>query len=196
MQTDSLPLIDLVNYRKKHHLKQSELARFFGTTASYVSLVETGNSKLSRRSLEEFWQRKDIDHTGLVPCYDRLVQLAKSLCKQGLYDNGLYLDLEGRYFEPFEDFFTRDFIYSIKFGQSGITDEMAELLKQKLTRKINKKWLIEGTGDMFIDDTPERIMDQLGMITSFLEIKMSECHKQLGQIENKLDIIIRALKIS
>jgi transcriptional regulator with XRE-family HTH domain len=194
METDSGKLIDITNYRKKNHLKQSQLGFFFDTSASYVSLVETGNSKLSRRSLESFWNNKEIkDHTGLVPCYDRLVQLALALAKKGFYDQAKVLeykfDSEVYYnYEPFEEYFKREIILSIKYGVTGISDDFAEKLKASFTPKINKDWLIYGKGDMFIDDTPLLILDNLNQYYEQIVVR-------LDRMERKIDAVMRALNI-
>lgn len=201
METENSNLIDIAGYRKNKRLKQSQLALYLDASASYVSLVETGNSKLSTRCLKYFWDYRGIDHSGLVPSYDRLLQLALALGELHLYNTAFILEdkFSGddvNYFEPFEDYFSREAILSIKFGQAGITDEMAEKLRSTFTRKINKDWLINGSGDMFIDDTPERILIRLDEVSESFEKMMSDCHNRLDQIENKIDKILKSLKMS
>lgn len=201
MEKESNNLIDTIGYRKKNRLKQSQLALYLDASASYVSLIETGNSKLSTRCLKYFWDYNGIDHSGLVPSYDRLLQLALALGKLHLYSTAFILEdkfagADDNYFEPFEDYFSRKAILSIKYGQAGITDEMAEELRSTFTRKINKDWLINGSGDMFIDDTPERILISIGTISELLEKSKSDCHDQLNRIEKKIDKILNSLKKS
>lgn len=39
-------MVDIKNFRKANNLKQQELAEYLGTTRSFISLIETGRSKL------------------------------------------------------------------------------------------------------------------------------------------------------
>ena len=179
-------LITLAEYRRRNGLKQTDLAKIFGTSGSYVSMVETGGAKLSRKSLEKFWGTEGIVKEGLVPAYDRLVQLASALHKQGLYSLFSLYGEEGGYYEPFEDWLTRDTVLSIKYGISDITDAIVNTLKENFTSRINKDWLLRGVGEMFIDDSCERVLSSVGKILDDMGI----CKGRIEEIERKLDSIM------
>ncbi|MBO6083203.1 MAG: hypothetical protein J6P46_09320 [Bacteroidales bacterium] len=189
-------LIDLVGYRRRYGLKQSDVARFFETSASFVSLVEKGNAKLSTRSMENFWKNAGEKRFGLVPAYDRLVQLGSALYRQRVYDTySLYdPDNEGNYYEPFEQWLTRDTVLSIKYGVVGISDSIVNTLQESFSSRINKEWLLTGVGEMFTDDTISVLVSDVGRYFEQLWVKMNECGKRLSKMEGKIDEILRLLK--
>jgi transcriptional regulator with XRE-family HTH domain len=189
-------LIDLVGYRRRYGLKQSDVARFFETSASFVSLVEKGNAKLSTKSMENFWANAGDKRYGLVPAFDRLVQLGSALHKQGRYSNFFLYDPddEGSYYEPFEEWLTRDAVLSIKYGIVGISDSIVNTLQESFTPKINKEWLLTGVGEMFTNDTISVLVSDVGRYYEQLWVKMNECGERLSKMEGKIDEILRLLK--
>lgn len=189
---DNKPLIQPAEYRRQNGLKQADLAKIFDTSPSYVSLVETGNAKLSRKCLENFWNSEGIVKVGLVPAYDRLVQLASSLNDQGrckstpAYPDN---DSSGRY-EPFEHVFTREAILNIKYGVTGVTDNIVYYLQVLYDTQISKDWLISGIGEMFTDNTMSVLLDTIEQF----ERKLKGIEGRLDTLQAMIDRVLNLLE--
>ena len=185
---DKKSLIQLAEYRRRNGLTQSDVAKIFDTSASYVSLVETGNAKLSTKSLDRFWA-SDAVKVGLVPAYDRLVQLATALMDRGkckstpAYPDN---DTSGRY-EPFENVLSRKVVLNIKYGIVGITYTIVNELQVYYDADISKDWVISGGGEMFIDNTKEVLLDGMTQLYQNLD-------KRLRAIEATQDRILKLLQ--
>lgn len=196
---DPQNLITLASFRKQNGLKQAEMGEYLQTSGSYVSLVEKGNARLSRKSLENFWSSTAPNKTGLVPAYDRLVQLGTALYRMKKYPLfSLYYapPEEECLYEPFEDMFTREAIYAIKFGEVGISEEIAFKLKDRFGSNISKDWLISGIGEMFADDTFQKLQESIEGYFRDVYGTMERCHSKLETIEKKLDLILSKLDIT
>ncbi len=190
---DKKPLIQLAEYRRQNGLKQSDVAKIFDTSPSYVSLVETGNAKLSKKSLDNFWDSEGIVKVGLIPAYDRLVQLASALSDQGkckatpAYPNN---DTTGQY-EPFEHVLTRDVVLNIKYGIAGISDAIVNDLQIYYDTQISKEWLMSGVGEMFIDNTKEVLIDCMTQLYKNLDKRLNELEGRLDTIHAMLEQVLK-----
>lgn len=164
-------LVDISGFRQKNSLKQTDLASFLGTTRGYISVLESKRGVLSAKKIDMILERWGV--CGLVPCYDRLVQLNVELVKQS------YLEprtLSNDYL-PFEDILSKSVVTNIKYGKIGISDELANKIIAEFPH-VNKTWLIEGSGNMFFDDTTAR----LGVIEAKLDLLLSKIDLILGRL--------------
>lgn len=172
-------LVDMAGFRKKNGLKQSDVANIIGTSGSFISLVEKGSAKLPDDKLELLVDNSD-GWNGLVPCYDRLVNLQGTLIERGC----LTEEKADLYPEPFVDELSYAVVNKIKFGKIGITSEIADKLVG-IYPMVNYDWLIYGEGKMLYDDAELR---QKGLIES-----VNRLEKEVAEMQQKLDSILDLL---
>lgn len=165
-------LIDLAAFRKLKGLKQSDIAKLIGTSPSFISLVETGNAKLPDGKIDIIINHFGV--CGLIPCYDRLVNLEEKLIK----DNYLKLQSQSKKTLPFEKELSNSIIEGIKHGRIAITNDIADTIITKYPI-VNKNWLITGEGAIFNDEIKMSLLN--------VEKSISNLAKLIKTLNDKID---------
>ena len=169
-------LIDLAGFRKEARLRQQTIAEILGVSSAYISMVETGKTKLSRTSidkLEEYCEIYGIDSGPLTPAYSRLIMAIR------------YHDEEmDRYPEPGDHYHIPDDIRDkVKYGEIDIPMNIVNDLVSHCP-DMRKEWLISGIGPMIYEDLSRssKLVDaNSSLLQELSEIK--ELLKQLVELE-------------
>lgn len=140
-------LVDLREFRKRNHIKQSDLAEFLDTSASFISLIENGQSKLPESKIDRIMNDAEVQKgwspEGLVPVFDRVRRVIEYLKKECPIEDTPELE---RLFLP-------DNIYAdIRYGRIGISMDIAKAIADSISWyfNLNPEWLATGIGDMVL----------------------------------------------
>ena len=144
---ERLKLINLTAFRNRNGLSQAKLAKKLGTSAAFISQVETGTCKMPVDKIKKIFELSSDNqwHTDeLVPAWERY-----EILKLYLYDKeGDELEkLLSRYHSAFPD----NILEAIHFGQIGINSALADRIIASLPNdfKPQKEWLMTGEGSAF-----------------------------------------------
>ena len=137
-------LIDLSGFRKRNSLSQAELGKAIGTSAAFISQVETETSKMPVEKIktilaiapEKGWCTDD-----LVPASARLDFLYEFV--KSYYENN------NDYVNPIDIAVPADLRESIRLGQTGIDSGLADRILAAWPREPypSKQWLMNEEGD-------------------------------------------------
>ena len=149
MANDSL--INLAQFRKINKIKQKELAKLLNATTSFLSLVETGKSKLSDSKIDKILdeaQKKNWDISDFNPTYYRLNFIAQ-IAQEAQNMNHTPID-----WNTGENawYISKSEILHIKHGKE-ISQETAQKIKEQ-NPIYNLSWIMTGEGDPY-EETPE-----------------------------------------
>ena len=179
-------LIDLAQFRENNNITQSFLAEFLGTSRSYISLVESGRSKLSKQKIDKIMDEGrssfDWDISPLNPAFYRL----NEVCQRYACDNPYPLNWNTG--ESILRLLPSD-ILKIKYGKSEITEEMAKKICSQFP-SIEKHWLMYGSGSMLSKDNPYKEYDHPQRTSN--EEKIEFLTRKLLELEEKVNSIINA----
>ncbi len=186
-------LINLADFRRRNGMSQSELGQLIGTSASFISLVETGNSKMPLDKMKKIWELAPVKGwkiQGLVPAYDRLVKLDDTYMDAGVLSQN---DI-ARFHTGFDQIVSEGIMEMIKYGQRGIDETLAENIMQLTSwpLHVSKKWLVDGEGLMCPPECNLSDLDSddnqasLYHILQGLVRRLDDVEKQLGEIKSLL----------
>lgn len=189
-------LIYLTDFRKDNKITQQELADFLGTTRSYLSLVESGKSKLADDKIDKIYcEGRTLQHWDVKkfnPTYFRLYELALYIDKQ---TNGGYPVVFNWSTGENLLYLTSMDIDHVRYGKATITDNIInELIKQ--TPNLNPDWLKYGYGKMILEDESQKGINTKKNTT--LSISQEELYKissEIIRLEHKLNDLTDILDI-
>ncbi len=147
-------LIDLSGFRKRNNLSQAELAKAIGTSAAFISQVETGASKMPAeklQTLERVAEEKHWSTRGLIPAWDRLWLLGKYIGDVDKDNRELDEIYSKDYPKLLNQTIPMEIVDAIGMGQIGIDSALADFIIAACPKqyKPNKNWLMSGEGDIF-----------------------------------------------
>lgn len=182
--------INLAEFRRRNGLSQAELAKEIESSVSYISMVETGNSKMSIEKMRLLWEKgvKKYFMEPLVPAYHRL---------QLFYDTIINNDefIQQKEINKFKDAYAtvipQELDEQIKFGQQGIEPHLADSLIAiaPIGCKPRKEWLIQGEGAMF--STTSYNKDEWKDETIVLTEMLHKINERLDSIQEMIEILIK-----
>ena len=178
-------------FRKKNALLQQDVADFLGTSRGYISMVEKGDSKLSASKIEMLLngaQEHNWDTSDLVPAYNRLLF-------------AIFSDQDGSHLHAYteqeldtilSDLLTPSTVSKIKYGEIGINEAIADAIVKHYPH-INRQWLIDGSGEMFIDahDAPSEL-DKLREEVRLLRVSLEEYREENRKLLEALPGLVAA----
>ena len=174
--------IFLSEFRKDNKITQQELADFFCTTRSFLSLVESGKSKLPKDKIDMIYgdglSIRNWNARKFNPAYYRLYELAQHINSKG---GGYPVVFDWRTGENLL-FISPTSLDDIRYGKSGITEAIADDLL-KGAPDINRDWLIYGYGNMILPIDNQRP-------NNYAE---NNIHMELGKIDRKIQHIENTL---
>lgn len=166
----------LSDFRRKNGLLQQDIADYLSVSRGYVSLVEKGASKLSRKNIDKIYDSRDIrkwDISCFIPAYSRICELIR-------YDAVRNVDAEPRLtLEKIPG------IDRVRYGEAGITDFIAEYVKDKVP-DVNLEWLSTGKGKMFADEEAH--------VSKMKPLSIRDLQKRIAVIQKELDVLSSQLK--
>lgn len=147
-------LIDLSSFRKRNNLSQAELGKAIGTSAAFISQVETGASKMPAEKLETLERIAEEKHwstRGLIPAWDRLCLLVNYIGDVDEDDRELDKIYSKEYPKLLNQTIPMEIVDAIGMGQIGIDSALADFIIAACPKqyKPNKTWLMTGEGDIF-----------------------------------------------
>lgn len=193
--------IFLAPFRAVNNIKQKELADLLSTSTSFLSLVETGKSKLSDSKIDKILdeaRKKGWDISDFNPAFYRIVfACSEAQSMQNCFDNDKDVDLDwDTGHNPYD--IPKIDILNIKHGKIGITEEIANKILN-CNSSFNIEWLLHGEGNPFnfvteIYDTRgkteyEILLDRMDHICNWLSSNDGRLHL----IEDKINRINKQL---
>lgn len=147
-------LIDLSSFRSRNGLSQAELGSLIGTTGSFISQVENGNSKMPADKMATLWSL--INQNAwfadmLVPAYTRLQLLIAYVD----WDDDLSEGEKSRFRTNLEAIIPPKAFEAIQCGQMGIDRTLAERIISISPKSYipTTQWLVDGQEPMFMNRT-------------------------------------------
>jgi transcriptional regulator with XRE-family HTH domain len=192
-----MKLIDLAFFRKNNDMTQEDLASILNVSRAYISQVENGSNNLSDDKIDSLLEFNEQWNTkGLVPCFDRLVELGNSLFDT---DHDHYceaVELNPYYpkelFLPFKGVLPESTILLIRHGRYAISESIADTIVSVFPQ-VNKEWLTTGKGEMYVDPTKKNVEETKETLLT-LEKRVSEelklIKKEVADIKDMLKIIL------
>ena len=151
--------IDIAAFRKKNKLNLQDIADILGWSRSSVKLEEEGQGwrrilPSEVKKIFEAAQANGWDTAPLNPTYVRFSKILKYVVDKGLS----------------ADFVTEEVISKVKYGQTGITEDLAWRLSC-LCPELDVEWMKTGEGSMFVEEPAKWInaneaAEILGVTTS------------------------------
>lgn len=183
-----LNLINLEAFRKENHITQEEIASFLGTTRGYISLVESGRSRLADEKIDklinEGQHMKGWNIYPLNPLYSNLCTLSKYLLTRDKSIRPSFNLETGQnplMIIPIE-------MLTIKHGKQNITGQIVETITTRFPF-VNRDWLLSGNGEMIL--TEEQILQkdkiEQKVTINMLFDKIEEMNNRLKRIEDLLN---------
>lgn len=185
-------LVNLTAFRQRNGILQKDLADYLGVSRGYISMVESGRSRLSRENLDKLYENPygwDLDD--LVPAYTRVDKALYYLnhtrneqrASVGLLPAGF----------TFSDEWMED---ALKYGEIDVSDRIADLWCP-YAPELNREWLLTGNGEMLVSPALEEKsqIEVLQEKVDKLEAAIEEYKNYLGQLIEALpETIINALQ--
>jgi transcriptional regulator with XRE-family HTH domain len=189
MGKDQVSFIHLSDFRRANGLVQQDIADYLGVTGGYISMVETGISKLSKSNIDRLFAsagEKHWDTAELVPAHTRLLKVFG-------YYNGLEIKNSGNSAQLLS---VNDTIAEkIKYGEIGISEALADSLI-RICPELNRSWLLTGEGEMIGGEKAVSESDLTILKRDVESIKnMIVTHEELSLLlENMANKILSAIK--
>lgn len=193
----SHPTINLKEFRKRNGIDQVSLAEFLHTSRSFVSLVESGRSKLPDDKIDkiinEGLNSGKWDLVPLNPEFFRLYELAETLGNDSQHQNE----------NPVFDWKSGQSIFhitpldllKIKYGRLNITDDIAKAISRQFPT-VNIEWLQYGNGGMFISGNQKPIKKDFSKKDNedikTLREEIHDLSMKIDEVISKLNIIIES----
>jgi len=180
--------INLELFRRNNKITQIDLAKFLGTSRSFLSLVESGRSKLPDDKIDKIMGEGRIayrwDVSPLNPAFCRL----SDVCEAFAMDNSNALNWETGHsilhISPVD-------MLKIKHGKLKITDAVAEDVCIQFP-DIDRNWLQYGNGSMLKKDNIYKTPEPSQRVS--YEEKIAFLEKKILDLEMKLDALMTAKK--
>jgi len=157
--------VELPLFRKMNNLSQDDMARILNVSRAYVSLVESGRSKLSREKIKIIVESDYLD-IGFIPAFDRIRKVED------------YLQIS---FKEKNPYVSPQEYELIKWGDLPINENIANAISSKYP--INYGWLISGEGEMIRYDDA----------TTITPAEQKSLDVRLAKLEEKIDKILSLL---
>lgn len=179
-------LINLELFRRNNKITQIDLAKFLGTSRSFLSLVESGRSKLPDDKIDKILGEGRIankwDVSSLNPVFCRL----SDVCEAFAMNNSNALNWETGHsilhISPVD-------MLKIKHGKLEITDAIAEAVCTQFP-DIDRNWLQYGNGSMMAKDNIYKVPEPSQRISYEEEIAFLK--KKVMELEMKMDALLAA----
>lgn len=179
--------IDLAAFRKANNMSQEDLAELLGTSRGFISMIESGRSKLPEDKLQSIYDSaaKNTFYflEPLCPAYARLGELDLYLkaTKQSysLLDN---LVIDGYRME--DALIPKNIQEDIRYGRIGINPPIADKICNKFP-SINKEWLLYGEGTI---DQPSGMSD-MDLIKNYFIQLIDKASKLESKIDKLTELI-------
>lgn len=163
-QTTVITYIDIAAFRQENRLTQSALARYLGTSRSFINQADNKKVKLPKDKIDSIFANKQWDPSLLAPAYSRILIVQNEFEKMGVS-------------ELLDRILDRERLDKFRYGEITITESLAdEIIAIFPKKKFNKAWLLDGKKPIFIKrDTS--IQDQIDELRSMMETGMSKLEK-------------------
>lgn len=177
--------IYLKEFRKRNGIDQVSLAKFLQTSRSFVSLVESGRSKLPDDKIDKIMGdgriMKGWDVSELNPAFFRLDQI----CRTYSCGNVTPLDWETGHsilhISPVE-------MLNIKHGRTDISDSIADAICSQFP-EIDRTWLRFGNGTMLQKDNIYRAPEPSQRASNEEEIAFLK--RKVQELEEKVEMLLK-----
>ena len=184
--------INLEAFRKHNHITQEKIAQYLGTTRGYISLVESGRSKLSDEKIDRLMREGRLEEGWniypLNPSFYNLYTLSEYLRSM---DDKLSpaFDWESGQnplmIQPLE-------LLEIKHGKKDITPKIANTIVQRYPY-VNKDWVMSGNGDWLLTEAQQTIRKEISGSEKVLTIeeRIAALDRRFCEMMEKIDRIER-----
>ena len=139
-------LINLTAFRQANGLLQQDVANYLGVSRGFISMVEKGTTKLSRKNLDKLFDGREVknwDISDLVPAWTRINKVMDYLNGeryQRRIERGETAQLFG--FDP-------ELWDKIQYGEIGLSESYLFIqIWCEEAPEISKEWLLTGVGEM------------------------------------------------
>lgn len=186
--------INLEAFRKHNHITQEKIANYLGTTRGYISLVESGRSKLSDEKIDRLMREGRLEEGWniypLNPSFYNLYTLSEYLRSM---DDKLSpaFDWESGQnplmIQPLE-------LLEIKHGKKDITPKIANTIVQRYPY-VNKDWVMSGNGDWLLTEAQQTIRKEINSNETVLtlEERIAALDRRFCEMMEKIDRIERLI---
>ncbi len=171
--------VDLTAFRQKNGLLQQDVANYLEVSRGYVSMVEKGASKLSRKNLDKLYEAQTTKHwdlSDLVPAYTRLLAAETYLNNERNEQrqaSGLNVCLFGSDPEVCE---------KIRYGEIGISHNIDFIrIWCENAPELNLEWLVSGKGEMISKASNEDDKSEI----DYLKDELKELKDTVSRLEEK-----------
>lgn len=184
--------INLEAFRKHNHITQEKIAQYLGTTRGYISLVESGRSKLSDEKIDKLMGEGRLEEGWNVyplnPAFYNLYTLSEYLRSM---DDKLSpaFDWESGQnplmIQPLE-------LLEIKHGKKDITPKIANTIVQRYPY-VNRDWVMSGNGDWLLTEAQQTIRKEINSNETVLtlEERIAALDRRFCEMMEKIDRIER-----
>lgn len=184
--------INLEAFRKHNHITQEKIAQYLGTTRGYISLVESGRSKLSDEKIDKLMGEGRLEEGWNVyplnPAFYNLYTLSEYLRSM---DDKLSpaFDWESGQnplmIQPLE-------LLEIKHGKKDITPKIANIIVQRYPY-VNRDWVMSGNGDWLLTEAQQTIRKEINSNETVLtlEERIAALDRRFCEMMEKIDRIER-----
>lgn len=184
--------INLEAFRKHNHITQEKIAQYLGTTRGYISLVESGRSKLSDEKIDKLMGEGRLEEGWNVyplnPAFYNLYTLSEYLRSM---DDKLSpaFDWESGQnplmIQPLE-------LLEIKHGKKDITPKIANTIVQRYPY-VNRDWVMSGNGDWLLTEAQQTIRKEISGSEKVLTIeeRIAALDRRFCEMMEKIDRIER-----
>lgn len=184
--------INLEAFRKHNHITQEKIAQYLGTTRGYISLVESGRSKLSDEKIDKLMGEGRLEEGWNVyplnPSFYNLYTLSEYLRSM---DDKLSpaFDWESGQnplmIQPLE-------LLEIKHGKKDITPKIANTIVQRYPY-VNRDWVMSGNGDWLLTEAQQTIRKEISGSEKVLTIeeRIAALDRRFCEMMEKIDRIER-----
>ena len=176
-------LVNLTAFRQRNGILQKDLADYLGVSRGYISMVESGKSRLSRDNLDKLYDNPFHWNTDdLVPAYTRiekaLVYLNQTRNEQraaeGLPPSFFAYGYDG------EDL-------AIKYGEMGIPEYIAGIWCHGAP-ELSREWLLYGEGEMLVQKASEEPAP-----IEVLQAKVDKLEAAIEEYKNTVERLVDSL---
>lgn len=180
-------LIDVAAFRKVNNMSQEDLAKLLGTSRGFISMIESGRSKLPEDKLQIIYDKAAKDTffflSPLCPAYGRLGEL--DLYLKATKESYSLLDdlvIDGHVME--EALIPEKIQEDIRYGRIGINPAIADKICNKFPF-INREWLLSGDGKI---DQPSGMSD-MDLIKNYFIQLIDKTNKLESQIDKLTELV-------
>lgn len=183
--------IQLAAFRHDNNISQDELGALLGTSRGFISMIESGKSKLPDDKIELLYDsghEKFWNMDSLAPAYGRIMALNNFLNENYLPTNNLCSEItdgeDGSVIA--KPLLTSEILRDLKYGHTTITEPIANAIVKKWSR-VNKVWLLSGEGTIDVANGTEMtiIRDYFIQLTNEIRKLEKEVQSLRKELQNK-----------